>query len=164
MVYRVYTPEVLDVPADFSIELAIPVQDYPQSNPDGTRPVATLKINASTIKFALSSLLQINEGDHFIDLVAFTLLNDDNFVEIIKADVDAFGVLLKELHEEFLSFTLSTKDEEGNFLEATLTAPSGYIAYRTFMALTSEKKLAGLATSFMPIDHDAEDDYDDYDD
>ena len=163
MVYRVYAPEALEVPADFSIELAIPVQDYPQDNPDGTRPVATLKINASTIKFALSSLLQVSEGDHFIDLVAFTLLNDDNFEEIVAADVDAFNVLFKELHEEFLTFTLSAKGEDGDFIEATMTAPSGYIAYRAFKALTSEKKLAGLATSFMPIDHDAED-YDDYDD
>lgn len=165
MTYRIWAPAALDKKADFTLELAIPESAYPENNPDGTRPVASLKVEATTIKFALQTLQLIAENQTYADLVAFTILKTDNYNDVAAHDPENFRTLMRENHNPFMEFSMDATGEEedaGKKVTLTLTAPSGIIAVNVFKALTKSDKLNALAASFMPEDRDEE--YDDYDD
>lgn len=163
MTYRVFTPEALDAVADFSLQIEIPEEEYPQWNPDGTRPVVTLKVDGTSIKFALAAMGQVSEAEQILDVIASSLMGKDSTKDVTEEDEAAFEGLFTELHENFQMFTFTANGENEQSVTLTLSAPSGLIAFLAFNALTTSKKLNSLAASFMPIDR-YDDDYDNDDD
>jgi hypothetical protein len=169
MVTRIWDPASLDKAADFTMELAIPESSYPEKNPDGTAPVTSLKVEGSSIRFALQALKQVNENETMLDVVLNDLLDDSvaDFTdeEMMKymAEHDEEVVdSLEKTHNPFIDFGFAVDDGEGQKLTVTLTAPSGLIAFQSFQAMTNDKKLNALATSFMPLDNDDDSDEDWY--
>jgi hypothetical protein len=162
MTYRVFTPEALDAVAEFSLQIEIPEKDYPQSNPDGTRPVVTLKVDGTSIKFALAAMGQVSESEQILDVIASSLMGKDSTEDVTAEDEAAFEGLFTEIHEKFKTFTFTAHGESEQSVTLAVSAPSGLLAFLAFNALTTSQKLNALAASFMPVDHYNDDD-EDYD-
>lgn len=163
MTYRIFTESVLDEVADFTLKLAIPESSYNVKNADGTAPVVTLKVNASTKRFALAALREINTTQEMLNIIAQHRLGADFATLVVKKPKKATK-LMEKIDPKFYEFYFkATQDEAdgGGEIEVTLTAPSGLIGFKAFQAMTNPQKLSGLLASFMP-DED-EDDFDDYD-
>ena len=160
MSYRVFKPEALEAKADFTLKLTIPESSYDVKNPDGTSPVVSLKIEATSIRFALQAMSQMNEEESMLDVVAAQLVGD-NFEELVKSDPDAAVNALSAISHEFISFKFEASNEDNEVVSMEITAPSGLIAYQSFQALSGQKKLNALAAEFMPLEHDYDDDADD---
>ncbi len=163
MSYRVYDEDVMDTPANYSLTLDIS-SGYDVKNPDGTNPVATLKVNAPTHRMAFVALNSLAEDQAtavlglILDSIAteLQLPNELSYEEVMEQD--SFAEAFAENHLPFLTIDLSVDatTPEGETLEINflLTAPSYKIAYQAFVALTSREKLNGVLASLMPYEDD----------
>jgi len=160
MTYRIFDKTALEQPADFSLQLEIPESDYPLKNADGTSPVATIAVKATSVRFALAVLGQFNEEESILDVIGAFLLGED-YLNLIENDTENSVAKLQEITPDFLTYAFDATGESGETINVELTSPSGYIGFRAFQAATSPKKLSALATSFMPLEEDDDFDYED---
>jgi hypothetical protein len=148
--------EALDREADFCLEFEIPKEIYPVTNPDGTAPVAMLKVKATSIQFALIALNKVRESGDVQKIIASELLQKDTGEELSDADQKLMESLAMELHDKFLSFVFVVSsgeegEEDWRYLEVVLTAPSGWIANFAFDILTTRENLTAIGNSFVQL-------------
>lgn len=163
MTYRVYGPGALLKEADFTLSLSLEGA-YEAKNADGTNPSATLKVQGTTIQFALAIMSQLAEDDGALVAKAMVDKIRGEF-GFDYSDENPTGEQLTEMtkklveeHDQFLTVAVATKGvtDEGEEQEVTLTltAPSYVIGLKVFLALTTPQGLRNLGTSFMPIDRE----------
>ena len=161
MPYKIYDETVLDKKAEFTLSLAIPEASYSTKNPDGTQPVVTLAIEASSNRFALGALLQLNETNEIFAIVAGAVTGKSpaKISKMVHKDPAALVTKLKAIHEPFATTSFKVSDDaSGEELTLKLTAPSGMIAIHAFTAMTKEHKLNALLTTMMPDEDEYWDD------
>jgi hypothetical protein len=154
MTTHIWDPSALEVKADFTLSLELDEQVHPFKNADGSQQSVSVKVEATTVKFALGVLGNLHDGDDVLSVVGAHLFGD-NFIEIMEEHPEDAATVLTETHEKFLEFSFTGKgEEEDQDIEVTILAPSGLLAYQAFQNLTSSKHLSALAASFMPVESD----------
>lgn len=155
---------VLEEKADFTISLPIPEKDYAVKNVDGSTPSVSLKIDATSFRFAFAILRQVDEGQEMLNIIADDLVGE-NFADLVKTQPDFVTEKLTEIHDKFITFAGTFEAEGGESMTFELSGPSGLIAYKAFSAMVAPQKLSQIAINLMPREDDDEDNfYDDYED
>ena len=161
MTTRIYDESVLLEEADFKLLFNLE-GIYDVKNADGTAANAVLAIKGTSKGFALSILGQLaeNDAEDILEGLAQHCLVTDNLDfddEENEEAMLAFQTAFDKERLPFIEFGFGVKgDYKGEESEAeyTLTAPSYAIAYKTFVALSSKKRLSALVASFMPEDNE----------
>lgn len=166
MTYHTYAPEALLEKADFTLNLSLEGV-YDVKNADGTSPCASIKVTGTTIQFSLFLLGELAEdnGETLLEAMAAQAATELGFPssleELSKKQTKHVLAAMAKEHTPFRSVTVTSKGVIGEAAQeatVTVTAPSYVIGALYFIELTTKEKLNSLATSFMPIDHDYDDD------
>ena len=150
--YHIWDEKVLDEATSFTLRLTIPAHIYPVKNADGTDPVVSLDVEASTVRFALAALGQLHEQNRIYDIVVSKLNLDLDPETASNEEVEAAVAKLEEIDPHWIEFAFDATGEGDAQVTMRLRAPSGGIAINAFQALTSNEKLNGLLATFMPED------------
>lgn len=162
MAYKVYDESVLDKKAEFTLSLEIPEASYAVKNPDGSQPVVTLKVEASSNRFALGALAQLHETNEIFSIIAgaVTGKSAEKVSKMVKKNPKGLVAKMTEIHEPFSTTSFKVSDDaSGEDLTLAITAPSGMIAIHAFTAITSNQKLSALAATMMPDEDEYENRY-----
>lgn len=160
MTNRIYEEESLMKEADFTLFLNLK-GIYDEKNADGTDASASLRVEATSVAFALSMLSQLSEdrADEILEGLAEFCMEDEGLsLEHKTSETEAlFITAFSQNTLPFIEFVMKVKgDYNGKPSTASFAvkAPSYLIAYNSFVALTKKQKLSALAASFMPEEED----------
>jgi hypothetical protein len=158
LAYKIFSPEALDIPADFTLSLDIS-NFYPVMNADGSAPSASLKVKGGTVKAAISamSLMVQDEASQILEVVLASAIATGGFVDDESlAQDEAFDKFMSSTENGFfdISFSATVQNADGSTvgIDFVLSAPSYLIALETFVELGSRERLNAFAASFMPDD------------
>jgi len=166
---KVYDPSVVDkTSGTMTLTLEIPERIYAGTNPDGTRPVVSLKTEAPTLRALILSLKELSEVQTIEIGYSF---GADGLPEDYVEDWEAVTPeQMKEIMQHEFSpfrttdiFEVDLEHQSGKVenVKASVTAPSGLAVAVALQEFSSERFLTRLMTSFMPDEYDYDDDYED---